>query len=228
MIKCLAVPPDRMHSEAINPLKWGRKCHMTTSTTPLHYIDPSSRSRAEMARQCLGIGYHCEVYGDISELAIYPPRSGIILVRDDPASSQIGRLFERLERLGVWLPLVVLAEGPRPSDIVAAVKAGALDYLAVPIEPPQLQRALSNIEPEAEEYAIARKRMIEARDRIENLSGREREVLHWLSEGSSNKVIARELDISPRTVEIHRANMMAKLGASHPADAVRLKLEAKI
>jgi DNA-binding CsgD family transcriptional regulator len=57
---------------------------------------------------------------------------------------------------------------------------------------------------------------------------REREVLDWLAEGSSNKAIARELDISPRTVEIHRANMMTKLGARHAAEAVRLKLEAKL
>lgn len=70
--------------------------------------------------------------------------------------------------------------------------------------------------------------MIEARDRIATLSAREREVLDWLADGSSNKVIARELDISPRTVEIHRANMMNKLGANHAAEAVRLKLEAKI
>ena len=70
--------------------------------------------------------------------------------------------------------------------------------------------------------------MIEARDRISKLSAREREVLDWLAEGSSNKAIARELEISPRTVEIHRANMMNKLGARHAAEAVRLRLEAKL
>ncbi|WP_232366704.1 response regulator transcription factor [Alteripontixanthobacter muriae] len=70
--------------------------------------------------------------------------------------------------------------------------------------------------------------MIEARGRLSALSGHEREVLDWLSRGSSNKNIARELDISPRTVEIHRANMMSKLGANHAADAVRLRLEAQL
>ena len=102
-------------------------------------------------------------------------------------------------------------------NIVAAIKAGALDYLALPIKPDQLLRTLSKLEPEAEEFPLARRRVIEARNRIESLSGREREVLEWLSAGSSNKVIARELEISPRTVEIHRANMMAKLGAQHAA-----------
>ncbi len=113
-------------------------------------------------------------------------------------------------------------------NIVAAIKAGALDYLALPIKPDQLLRTLSKLEPEAEEFALARRRVIEARNRIESLSGCERQVLEWLSAGSSNKVIARELEISPRTVEIHRANMMAKLGAQHAAEAVRLKLEAKL
>jgi DNA-binding CsgD family transcriptional regulator len=58
------------------------------------------------------------------------------------------------------------------------------------------------------------------------LSKREREVLELLSLGSSNKIIARELSISPRTVEIHRANMMTKLRAGHAAEAVRLWLQS--
>ena len=181
-----------------------------------------------MARRTLDIGYHCEVYGDFGELAIHPPRSGIILVRDEALSDEIGALFQRLESLGIWLPLIVLGQNPSPAEIVAAIKAGALDYLTLPIESDQLFRAIRRLEPEAEEYAEARRRVFEARNRIGNLSGREREVLDWLSEGSSNKVIARQLDISPRTVEIHRANMMAKLGAHHPADAVRLKIEARV
>ena len=86
--------------------------------------------------------------------------------------------------------------------------------------------ALAEVTDEAAAHAEARRRMIEARASIARLSGREREVLDWLCCGYSNKAIARELSISPRTVEIHRANMMAKLGARHPAEAVRLKLEA--
>jgi FixJ family two-component response regulator len=201
---------------------------MSKTNFTLHYIDPASRARAEMARLAFSIGYHCEVYGDLSELAIHPPRSGVILVADIPGENKINRVFAQLEKLRIWLPLIAIGERPRPADVVAVVKAGALDYLTSPIKPEQLLRALTQLEPEAAEYAQARRRVIEARNRIENLSGREREVLDWLSEGSSNKVIARELDISPRTVEIHRANMMAKLGAHHAADAVRLKIEAKL
>ncbi len=182
---------------------------MSNKRFTLHYIDPASRARAEMAQLALSIGCHCEVYGDLSELASHPPRSGLVLVRETPGQNKIGGVFAQMERLGIWLPLIALGEEPRPTDIVAAIKAGALDYLALPMKPDQLLRTLSKLEPEA----LARRRVIEARNRIESLSGGEREVLEWLSAGSSNKVIARELEISPRTVEIHRANMMAKLGA---------------
>ena len=137
-------------------------------------------------------------------------------------------ILERLSKLGVWLPLIAVEEQPRPGRIVEAIKAGALDYLSMPLDPERFSRCLTRIEKEAEVFGAARRRMIEARSRISSLSNREREVLNWLAEGSSNKVIARELDISPRTVEIHRANMMTKLGARHAAEAVRLKIEAKL
>ncbi len=200
---------------------------MTRKAT-LHFIDSCSRQRAELARVGFALGHHCEVYGDLSELAVHPPREGIIIARDSAEEGGVGMILERLWRLGIWLPLIAVEDQPRPGRIVAAIKAGALDYLALPLDPERFTRCLTRIATEAELFGAARRRMIEARDRISTLSAREREVLDWLAEGSSNKAIARELEISPRTVEIHRANMMTKLGARHAAEAVRLKLEAKL
>jgi len=196
--------------------------------TPLHFVDGSSRVRAELARAGFALGHHCEVYGDLSELAIHPPRDGIIIARDNAPDGGIAVTLERLSRFGIWLPLVAFDDEPRPGRIVEAIKAGALDYLSIPLDPDKFSLCLKRIVGEAEQFGMARKRMIEARDRIANLSQREREVLDWLAAGSSNKAIARELDISPRTVEIHRANMMSKLGATHAAEAVRLKMEAQM
>ncbi|WP_435521375.1 response regulator transcription factor [Altererythrobacter litoralis] len=102
------------------------------------------------------------------------------------------------------------------------------EFARLAFDPSALEECLARVSDEIEAYCEARRRMIEARSRIANLSNREREVLDWLAQGSSNKTIARELEISPRTVEIHRANMMTKLGATHPADAVRLKIEARL
>lgn len=192
----------------------------------LHYIDPSSRSRAEFARLIFGLGHHCEVYGSLDELADHPPRNGIIIARDGLGEASIGSILDRLAALEVSLPLIAVAEEPRSNQIVAAIKAGALDYLAFPFDPTVLDECLVRVSEEVDAYVEARERMIEARSRISNLSNREREVLDWLAQGSSNKTIARELEISPRTVEIHRANMMSKLGATNAADAVRLKIEA--
>jgi Response regulator len=199
-----------------------------TRKAPLHIVDSCSRQRAELARVGFALGHHCEVYGDLSELSAHPPRDGLIIARDTVEDGGVGMILERLGRLGIWLPLIAVEVQPRPNRIVEAIKSGALDYLALPLDPERFTRCLTRIEKEAEQFGAARRRMIEARDRISTLSAREREVLDWLAEGSSNKAIARELEISPRTVEIHRANMMNKLGARHAAEAVRLRLEAKL
>lgn len=199
-----------------------------TRKSPLHFIDSDSRQRADLARIGFSLGHHSEVYGDLSELSSHPPRDGIIIARDAPEEGGVAMILDRLSRLGVWLPLIAVDLQPNPARIVEAIKAGALDYLALPLDPERFTRCLDRISHEAQLYGAARRRMIEARDRISTLSTREREVLEWLAQGSSNKAIARELAISPRTVEIHRANMMSKLGARHAAEAVRLKLEAQL
>ena len=197
-----------------------------TRKAVLHFIDSCSRQRAELARVGFGLGHHCEVYGDLSELAVHPPRDGIILARDTAEEGGIGMILDRLGRLGVWLPLIAFDAQPRPGRIVEAIKAGSLDYLALPLDPERLTRCLMRIEKEAEVFGAARRRMIEARDRISTLSTREREVLDWLAEGSSNKVIARELDISPRTVEVHKARIMEKLQLTSLAELMRFALKA--
>lgn len=194
----------------------------------LHILDSSSRSRAEQARLGFELGHHCEVYSDCAELLAAPPRGGIVIVADDGEQGGVEEVMHALAAAGVWLPVVGASEDPRPSRVVAAIKAGALDYLRLPLSRERLSETVERIRQEAEAYGEARRKMIEARSRIASLSPREREVLDSLAEGQSNKMIARELDISPRTVEIHRANMMTKLGANHAAQAVRLKLEAQI
>lgn len=194
----------------------------------LHFIDSSSRQRAELARIGFGLGHHAEVYGDITEFCIRPPREGIVIANDEISQGGVARIFERLSEKGIWLPVIATSDEPDTDRIVAAIKAGALDYLPLPLDPKRFAETLDRIVGEAKINGESRRRMLDARNRITNLSGREREVLDWLAEGSSNKAIARELEISPRTVEIHRANMMTKLGAKHSAEAVRLRIEAQM
>ncbi|WP_435201970.1 response regulator transcription factor [Qipengyuania sp. 902] len=194
----------------------------------LHIVGGSSRSRAEQAHLGYRLGHHCEVYANVGELIEHVPDSGIILAFDDPAEGGVARVLRALSVIGKWLPVVATSFDPRPTCVVEAIKAGALDYLRLALQEERLDSAIARIGGEADAYAQARRKMVEARNRIAALSPREREVLDWLAEGCSNKMIARELSISPRTVEIHRANMMTKLGAEHPSQAVRLRLEAQL
>ena len=194
----------------------------------LHIVDGSSRSRAEQARLGFELGFHCEIYSDVPEMMVCPPDHGIVLARDDGEGARVDEVLACLGRSGIWVPVVATSEDPRPGQVVAAIKAGALDYLRLPLKAERLAQAVMRIEQEAQAYGEARRKMVEARNRIASLSPREREVLDWLAEGRSNKMIARELAISPRTVEIHRANMMNKLGAHHAAEAVRLRIEAHL
>jgi len=194
----------------------------------LHIVDSDGRSRAEQARTAFALGHHAEVYADLAELFGRMPTCGIMLLRERSMNLSVGELFDRFGELGVWVPLIVCAENPQIEHVVNAIKDGALDYLQLPLEAGRLARSLARVAAEADEQGLARRRLAEARRRIGLLSRREREVLELLSLGFSNKLIARQLTISPRTVEIHRSNMMMKLRAGHAAEAVRLWLESEL
>jgi len=196
--------------------------------THLHIFGGTSRSRAEQARIAFALGHHAEVYGGLDEFFERPPVDGIILAAQDTVTGGTAGLIRRLGEAGVWLPLVVTGEDFTIDQVVDAIGDGAIDCLALPLEMGTLARRLTRIIIAAGPMVEVRRRQIEARGRIGQLSRREREVLECLAAGRSNKLIARDLGISPRTVEIHRANMMTKLDAGHAADAVRLWMDAQL
>ena len=197
----------------------------------LHIVDGDSRRRAQLARIAYNLGHHAEVYSNLEELAERPPQEGILLVHDSPERENTGEAAETLavlEEAGVWLPVILADESPTTDQVVEGIKQGALDFIELPCRQERLVTALARVSQEAAAQATMQRRQLAARERIAMLSRREREVLSCLADGHSNKEIARQLGISPRTVEIHRANMMAKLGASHVADAVRMQIEAHL
>ncbi|MBX7482459.1 response regulator transcription factor [Qipengyuania qiaonensis] len=194
----------------------------------IHIVGGTSRCRAEQSHLVFSIGHHGEVYSNITELMQHPPQSGIVLACDEPPQASAVDVLHRLSGKEPWVPVIATSRDPRPFQVVEAIKAGVLDYMGLPLRAERLSQSIDRISSESDNHAEARRRIAEARTRIANLSPREREVLDWLTEGCSNKMIARELGISPRTVEIHRANMMVKLDAEHLAHAVRLFFEARL
>lgn len=192
----------------------------------VHIVALASNERAEQARACYTLGYHAEIYGNYDELIAARPYRGLVLAEDMTERGGIGALLEGMAAHGFWLPVIATAAVADPRRVVEAVRSGALDYLPLPLERERLLAALELAMAEGQAMGSAQRQAVEARARLATLTARESEVLDLLVAGSSNKTIARELEISPRTVEIHRANMMAKLDAHHAADAVRLRLEA--
>ena len=109
---------------------------------------------------------------------------------------------------------------------VQAMKAGALDFIEKPYEAETLLRTVDAAFSRLAQDSAAAAHAETARAKIGALSPRERDVLTGLIEGRANKVIAYELDISPRTVEIYRANLMTKLGVRSLPEALRIAFAA--
>lgn len=194
----------------------------------IHIVGGNARFRAQLSRLVFAMSHHAELYETAEELVQHQPRDGIMVLDDPGTPDWAPGTIRMLDDAGIWLPIIAVSEQPASARVVEAIKAGVLDYLSTPLESARFGEALVRVSEEAVVQNRIRRRMIEARGRLSVLSAREREVLDLLAAGSSNKAIARDLEISPRTVEIHRANMMGKLGARHAADAVRVRLEAKI
>lgn len=193
---------------------------------PLLLVDRDTRRRAAICHACAGNGIHVEPFEDIAELARRWPHEGIILAHDE--GDTVADLVARMTQTGAWLPLVAFDSDPTPQSIVDAVLAGAVDYLAWPFEPEELADTLRTARDRSDSLGSARLREAMARSRVENLTRREREVLVGVATGLSNRLIGDKLCISPRTVEIHRANMLNKMGANHTSEAIRIAIEAAL
>ena len=135
-------------------------------------------------------------------------------------------LVKHLRSEGTTCPVILITGHGDVSLAVEAMKAGAADFIEKPFDDTALLdaiRAALDAGPATTGEGSARK---EAEARLAELSPRERDVLRGLVAGKINKVIAHDLSISPRTVEVYRANLMAKTGARSISELMRLALAA--
>lgn len=193
----------------------------------IHVLDDDHARRAQIARCALAMGHHAEVYANPAELAAHAPQDGVVVALEDAIQGGVSGLIGLLNRQGRWLAVIATSDSPSIDKAVSAIKQGALDYLALPIDPARLARAIDAVAAEAQGLRAGRARRVDARARLATLSVREREVVGLMARALTNKAIARELAISPRTVEIHRTNALTKLGVSHSIAAVTMVLDAE-
>lgn len=199
----------------------GTKESLMAGHLHIHVIDPDFRRRARIAYEMAHRNLHAEIYDTLEEFGSRMPDAGAIFVADEPERCNPRDLRTMLESSGSALPVAAYCDEPSPQRIVEAMLAGALDYLRWPFDPKLLETALARLSVEGERRARHAGRRAAAKAAIEHLSVRELTVLQLMIEGDSNKEIGARLGISPRTVEIHRGNMMRKLNARSPSDAVR-------
>lgn len=136
------------------------------------------------------------------------------------------QLQEELNRRNIPLPVIVVTGHGDVALAVRAMKAGAIDFLEKPFDEELLMAAVSRAKTAAEQSRSEAQAGEEAARLIGELTPRERDVLKHLVAGRPNKVIAYELSISPRTVEIHRAHVMDKMQARSLSDLIRSALAA--
>lgn len=189
-------------------------------------VDRDTRRRASISHALAASSIHVEPFENIDELSTAWPRSGVIMIHDEAGT--IPDLIEKMAIDGEWYPIIAFCEEPSPRQIVQAVLDGAVDYVAWPIGAEDLNDALARAIEKSESAGNTKLREVMARSRLDRLTKREREVLDGVASGLSNRLIGEKLSISPRTVEIHRANMLNKLGANHTSEAIRIAIEAAL
>ena len=194
----------------------------TLSRPAVVVVDQEPARRNLVAKFVSGVSRHVEPYESPDELQRHWPCADIILLHDDKRDDAAQSLFELMACSGRWLPVVVYSTSPAPSRIVDVIFMGAMDYIAWPTSHVEFAERMGLLSARGHSVAEIRERRIQSQRLISGLSPREREVLRSLSTGASNKTIARALQLSPRTVEIHRANMMGKLGVTHLGEAVTI------
>ncbi|WP_068877560.1 MULTISPECIES: response regulator FixJ [unclassified Phenylobacterium] len=194
----------------------------------VHIIDDDDAVRDSLVTLLDASGFAVSAYASAAAFLDGIERAASGCVVTDVCMPEISGL-ELLRRLSDRLPqfpvIVLTGEADVPTA-VEALKNGALDLIEKPYSAETIVAAVRQALTQLEARSDRDSRRSEAAERLAALSAREREVLDGVVRGLSNKEIARELGISPRTVEAYRANLMMKMGADSLSDLVRMAIEA--
>jgi two-component system, LuxR family, response regulator FixJ len=195
------------------------------SATQMVYIVDDEEAVADSVSMLLrSVGLKTQTFSDArSFLKAYGPEMAGCLLLDVRMPRMGGlELQEELNRKRCALPIIfVTGHGDVPMA-VEAMRAGAIDFLQKPFNDDELIRRVQRaLEEDAAQRAVLKQRA-EIERRWSDLTEREREVARRIADGQANKVVAAELAISERTVELHRAHLMQKMGVRSVAQLVRM------
>lgn len=199
-----------------------------SETRLIHLVDDDEAIRHSASFMLRHAGFRVITYPDgvaFLEQVATAERGCILLDVQMPRMDGL-EVQETLKERGVAMPVIVLTGHGDVAVAVRAMKAGAVDFVEKPYAKQTLidalSRAFDRLEARRKQDVLGE----EARGLIERLTARERDVLVGLVDGQTNKVIAEKLDISPRTVEIHRANLMEKMEAPSLSTVLRIAFAA--
>ena len=196
----------------------------------VHVIDDDEAVRQSLAFLLATAGLAVRVYD--SGLAFLDALTGLqpgCVVSDIRMPGIDGlELQRRLRTQGIDLPVIIMTGHADVPLAVEAMKAGVFDFVEKPFSDDALIGAVRAAIAHQEEAKTPDRARLDAERKLADLSPRERDVLIGVVAGKANKVIAYDLDISPRTVEIYRSNLMTKMSANSLSDLVRMAITAGI
>jgi len=194
----------------------------------VHVIDDDASVRESLGFLLEAAGQTVCVYGSAAAFLAVAARHTVGCVLTDVQMPELNglELQRRLSELNISLPVIVMTGHGDVPIAVEALKAGATDFLEKPFEEAQLLAAVSRAIALSRQASHQAEAVAEINARIATLTPREREVLDRLVAGQPNKTIAYDLGSSPRTVEVHRARVMEKMGARSLAELVRMTITA--
>ena len=153
---------------------------------------------------------------------------GGVLLLDQRMPGMSGmELQARLRQLGIFIPVIFISGHGDIQMSVAAMKAGAMDFLEKPFDNSELLLRIREASRKAAGKREEWEQRCEVEQRCSNLTAREQEVMGYIVRGMSNRVIAEQLGLSNRTVEVHRARVMAKMAARSLPELVRMAAMCK-
>jgi len=199
-----------------------------TANATVHVIDDDDALRDSLGFLLASAGIEAQTYDSATSFLAALPRDAHGCVITDvrmPGMSGI-ELLRELKSVAPAMPVIVITGHGDVPLAVEAMKLGALDFIEKPFDDEALLASVRNALGRHEQDAKREAERANVIERLKGLSSRERQVLDGLVLGHANKVIAFDLGISPRTVEIYRANVMTKMEAASLSDLVRMALAA--